>query len=86
MSVRYSYAPSFPQLKQLPRKDQTVDSSTNSISPANSKYIREDATSRDLRVFGGVPEDQHELADLRGPMLDVVLGLFNGIDYDDEAC
>ncbi|EME85561.1 uncharacterized protein MYCFIDRAFT_171467 [Pseudocercospora fijiensis CIRAD86] len=44
---------------------------------------KESATSRDRRMFGGEDDDTKSAMDLRGPMLDVVLGLFNGIDYDD---
>ncbi|KXT18561.1 hypothetical protein AC579_2294 [Pseudocercospora musae] len=44
---------------------------------------QESATSRDRRMFGGDDDDTKSAMDLRGPMLDVVLGLFNGIDYDD---
>ncbi len=45
----------------------------------------EDAVSRERRIFGGVDGDS-EATDLRGRMLDVVLGLFDGIDYDDALC
>lgn len=46
---------------------------------------QESANSRDRRIFGGVDEDTESAKNLCGPMLDVVLGLFNGIDYDDAA-
>lgn len=46
---------------------------------------QESADSRDRRIFGGVDEDTESAKDLCGPMLDVVLGLFNGVDYDDAA-
>jgi hypothetical protein len=85
MSVRYSYVPPFAQPKQFSRRPKS-DEFAYPTSTADSDCRREDAYSRDLRVFGGLPEDQHELSDLRGPMLDVVLGLFDGIDYDDEMC
>jgi len=42
----------------------------------------ESAAARDRRIFGGL-DGEDESADLRGAMMDVVLGLFNGIDYDD---
>ena len=51
----------------------------------DSCCTQEDSISRDLRIFGGL-EDETQGSDLRGPMLDVVLGLFNGIDYDDASC
>lgn len=37
-------------------------------------------------MFGGVDDDTESALELRGPMLDVVLGLFNGVDYDDALC
>nr|POF03469.1 hypothetical protein CFP56_72565 [Quercus suber] len=45
----------------------------------------ESAAARDQRIFGESDEDEKfgDFDDLRGPMLDVVLGLFDGIDYDD---
>jgi hypothetical protein len=44
----------------------------------------ESIEAREARIFGG-EEGEKEDTDLRGPMLDVVLGLFNGLDYDDGA-
>lgn len=44
---------------------------------------QESAMSRDRRLFGGEDDDTASAMELRGPMLDVVLGLFNAIDYDD---
>jgi hypothetical protein len=46
----------------------------------------ESAASRDRRIFGGDDDETRSALELRGPMLDVVLGLFNGIDYDDSLC
>ena len=46
---------------------------------------REDARARDMRIFGGWG-DEPELDELKKPMLDVVLGLFDGLDYDDGMC
>lgn len=43
----------------------------------------ESAITRDKRMFGGEDGDSESALELRGPMLDVVLGLFDGIDYDD---
>ena len=84
MSVRYSYAPPIPQVEQIPRRIPHSDSTQKATTPKASGCIPEDAISRDLWVFGGLPDDQFESSDLRGRMLDVVLGLFDGIDYDDE--
>lgn len=46
----------------------------------------ESPESRDRRIFGGDEDETQSAMELRGPMLDVVLGLFNGIDYDDSLC
>ena len=85
LSVRYSYAPA-PHAPVQTSK-QSTNSSLRQSKPgiAYSQCREENALSRDLRIFGGL---EHELqsSDLRGPMLDVVLGLFNGIDYDDASC
>ena len=43
---------------------------------------REEAAAREKRIFGGC---EHEDEGLKAPMLDVVLGLFDGLDYDDDA-
>lgn len=43
----------------------------------------EDDAMRDRRFFGGDEEDEGNTDDLRGAMLDVVLGLFDGVDYED---
>jgi hypothetical protein len=41
--------------------------------------------SRTRRVFGGIESlDEDDEAELCAPMLDVVLSLFGGIDYDDD--
>ena len=87
MSVRYSYAPPIPQIKQTtPADPQLHAAQKKSIPSKRPNCIQEDPMSRDFRVFGGLPDDQLEASDLRGRMLDVVLGLFDGIDYDDEKC
>jgi hypothetical protein len=39
----------------------------------------------DRRMFGGVPEDSQSAQELRGPMLGVVLSLFNNVDFIDPA-
>lgn len=77
MSIRYSYIPatrlSYPSV---------VPS-----CPSKQNAWSEDAATRDIRIFGGSAEDgddeSEQEVDLRGRMLDVVLGLFDGIDYDD---
>lgn len=78
MSVRYSYA---------------CDSCYQSI-PARKAYhsalwqsskTREGLWEREKRIFGG-SGDEGDGEDLKAPMLDVVLGLFDGLDYDDDAC
>lgn len=59
-------------------------SSTRRTLQANTttKGFRESAEARELRIFGG-EEGERGGKELCGPMLDVVLGLFNGIDYED---
>jgi hypothetical protein len=39
----------------------------------------------DRRMFGGLPEDSQSAQDLRGPMLGVVLSLFDNVDFIDPA-
>lgn len=78
MSIRYSYA----------SPKQTTFRHPSGIYrsvPTNCRDREDDARSRDLRIFGG-EEGESEESDLRGPMLDVVLGLFDGVDYDDAMC
>lgn len=80
MSVRYSYA------SPRSRSDQSSSDTDSSTCSSQSLAREEDPLSRDLRIFGGGMEDEAGATDLRGPMLDVVLGLFDGLDYDDEVC
>lgn len=48
-------------------------------------HLPETIQSRTRRVFGGVEaSDDDESTELCAPMLDVVLALFGGIDYDDD--
>ncbi|KYG42487.1 hypothetical protein M433DRAFT_409654 [Acidomyces richmondensis BFW] len=47
-----------------------------------SERISESAAQRELRIFGGL-EGERDQSDLRSRMLDVVLGLFHGLDYED---
>lgn len=89
-SIRYSYAPNSTSSKTtLSRMSSPSAFSHSSVSSSTSSTLggsrQEDAKSRDIRIFGGL-ENEHDSADLRGPMLDVVLGLLNGIDYDDALC
>ena len=58
---------------------------TSRSSSLSSKSSQEDARLRDVRIFGG-DENEIDATDLKGPMLDVVLGLFDGLDYDDALC
>lgn len=54
---------------------------------------REGVFEREMRIFGGDGRDGHGdgdgdgegTEDLRAPMLEVVFGLFDGLDYDDDA-
>lgn len=50
-----------------------------------SDWHYESAAARERRIFGGEngETESEEEADLKGPMLDVVLGLFDGLDYDE---
>jgi hypothetical protein len=43
-----------------------------------------ESAKRDCRFFGGL-EGEEDTMNLRARMLDVVLGLFNGLDYDDST-
>lgn len=49
----------------------------------NKRSAPEDDATRRIRVFGG-SADEAESIELCGPMLDVVLGLFGSVDYDDS--
>lgn len=54
---------------------------SSSTAGSSSSKAKDDA-ERNLRVFGG-SSDEAGSTELCGPMLDVVLGLFGGIDYED---
>lgn len=73
----------------LPQSTMRIDVSSPAFTETAytpPKLLKqESANSRDRRIFGGVDEDTESAKNLCGPMLDVVLGLFNGIDYDDAA-
>ncbi len=51
----------------------------------DSAQARESVGARDRRIFGGgdAAEQAENDMDLRGPMLEVVLGLFDGLDYEE---
>jgi hypothetical protein len=55
--------------------------------PSIIKHVPETPRSRTRRVFGGIEspdeddDEDEESTELCGPMLDIVLGLFGGVDY-----
>jgi len=71
---------------------QTSRCSANPAPINRINIIPETPRSRTRRVFGGVDssdddrddgdDDDNESMELCGPMLDIVLGLFGGVDYD----
>ena len=99
MSVRYSYvcepaswrAP-HPQSMPAGRgKAWHLTPQLQSSSTLSGQRVyqrkREDLWERELRIFGGSEDESESVGeDLKAPMLDVVLGLFDGLDYDDDAC
>lgn len=66
------------------RAGQPSPSETRKIEGIFSQQC-ETASERDLRIFGG-QKGETEPPELRGLMLNVVVGLFDGIDYDDALC
>ncbi|GAB7326960.1 hypothetical protein MBLNU13_g10914t2 [Cladosporium sp. NU13] len=81
--------------QQSPSKQslhQTIKPQCTSIAKTNAAcgnppitHLPETLQSRTRRVFGGVEaSDDDESTELCAPMLDVVLTLFGGIDYDDD--
>ena len=58
-----------------------IDGKRNQVW-AKSCWETESIEARERRIFGGEGGGLEDDA-LKGPMLDVVLGLFNGLDYDD---
>lgn len=79
--------PSKPSLHQRIKPQCT---SINKTDPACGNLpvtpLPETIQSRTRRVFGGVEaSDDDESTELCAPMLDVVLALFGGIDYDDDG-
>lgn len=59
-----------------------VQSTTSLYRSLEKRGLAEDAATRNVRVFGG-SESEAGSSELCGPMLDVVLGLFGSIDYDE---
>lgn len=81
MSVRYSYIQPDTPLPLYGRRD--------------GRPRGEDLDARERRIFGGLNHDdqgfddygldgEDDDAEMKKGMLDVVLGLFDGLDYDDE--
>jgi hypothetical protein len=66
----------------------TTDLNINTHPPCtkvSAPLAPETPQSRTRRVFGGIESlDEDDEAELCAPMLDVVLSLFGGIDYDDD--
>ena len=86
-----------PSTRQIPSSKptlhQTIKPQCTSIAKTNAACgnlpitpLPETLQSRTRRVFGGVEaSDDDESTELCAPMLDVVLALFGGIDYDDDG-
>jgi hypothetical protein len=84
-----------PSARQIPTTTTTSNPNMR-LQPLQTSHgvpiinnIPETPRSRTRRVFGGVDSSDDEDGDidvesteLCGPMLDVVLGLFGGVDYD----
>jgi len=85
-----------PSTRQLPPSKpthhQTFQTQCTSITKTDlacgdlpTTHLPETPQSRTRRVFGGVEaSDDDESTELCAPMLDVVLTLFGGIDYDED--
>lgn len=95
MSVRYSYAGQMPSVQKVAHSQKTSAEGRKEglqiTSPVYGQHsrVREGRweLERELRVFGGSEEESEaDGEDLKGPMLEVMLGLFDGLDYDDDAC
>ena len=66
---------------------KTQCTSIAKLNPGNLPitHLSETPQSRTRRVFGGLEaSDDDESTELCAPMLDVVLALFGGIDYDED--
>lgn len=82
-SIQYIYPPIPTSSK--PVQSYAVRQALSSSAISSPRTSRESATARERRIFGGLDDETGE-EDLRGPMLDVVLGLLGGLDYDDALC
>ncbi|EME47915.1 hypothetical protein DOTSEDRAFT_69744 [Dothistroma septosporum NZE10] len=84
MRSRYG---ALPNLAASPWMNFASNTIHNKHFVAKPKLTRqESAASRDMRIFGGLEDDTDSAEALRVPMLDVMLGLFDGVDYDDSLC
>ena len=84
--MQFNYG-ALPKLPSPPWSSFTGNTIPNKHFFTKPRFIRqESAASRDRRIFGGVEDDSESAKELCGPMLDVVLGLFSGVDYDDSLC
>ncbi|PIA99262.1 hypothetical protein CB0940_02546 [Cercospora beticola] len=75
------------QLQQSTGSTHNFPPCPTSMSTLNYQPVfqrEESFHSRDKRMFGGEDDDSASAMELRGPMLDVVLRLFDGVDYDDD--
>lgn len=93
MSVRYSYSCADEARIDAPTTSMSWKTWRTSSPPRQTGHFsakhglsdtREDLTERDMRIFGG-SRGESGGDELKAPMLDVVLGLFDGLDYDDDA-
>jgi hypothetical protein len=75
-----------PQSKPIVHQPLPPQCHTNTTTNAAcTRLSHETPQSRMHRVFGGVESpDEDDEAELCVPMLDVVLSLFGGIDYNDD--
>ncbi|KAF2158680.1 hypothetical protein M409DRAFT_61461 [Zasmidium cellare ATCC 36951] len=73
-----------PTTDNTPFKSKTMSTSGTMWSTNLPRLLRqESAESRERRIFGGEDGDTASAKALKGAMLDVVLGLFDGVDYED---
>ncbi|KAK5163448.1 uncharacterized protein LTR77_010630 [Saxophila tyrrhenica] len=88
MSMGYSYlTPSTTTTSTPTPTAYQISKAERSTCTHSNPFKKEDPSTRDLRIFGGTEDERNANAtDLRGAMLDVVLGLFDGVDYDDGLC
>jgi hypothetical protein len=79
--------PSKQSLHQTAQTQCTTNTKLNTVcAGVSTTHLPETPQSQTRRVFGGVEaSDDDESTELCAPMLDVVLALFGGIDYDDDG-